>query len=187
VRDDRGIVLTEDDLSIILWQSDIGGTLGDALIFERTLSEGDHTITLTVESRYGLTGSGTIPLTVSDNLPPLARIDQPASGEIFFYRVITEAGVDCSATATDPEDGPLTGEALQWTLLKRCTALEPELLPWSGSGETTTIAPEYLGPCPESMIPPIFEVFLEATDSGGVSHIVSHAFTVVHEISFASE
>ena len=72
---------------------------------------GQHTITLTATDSEYLTNTDEVAITVDDNDPPYTRITAPDDGEVF------EEGVPIQFTgsATDPEDGQLTGDDLVWT------------------------------------------------------------------------
>jgi hypothetical protein len=97
----------------LLWTSDLDGALGSgASLVVPTLSLGSHTLTLTALDRQGATGTTAIGLTVAPvgaNLPPTVTITAPMPGASLLT-----GGQTLSGSATDPEDGPLTGPALSW-------------------------------------------------------------------------
>jgi hypothetical protein len=179
VRDMSGAVLTAQDLSAVSWSSSIDGAIGAALTFESNgLSEGIHTISLSVQSHYGLTGNDEVYLAINEHPSPVAVILQPAMGEIFSYTAIAESGITCLGSATDAEGGTLTGDALRWSMVNLiCPGAEPV---WIGSGNTATIDPSFLQPCPDLPIAPHFEIMLKATDFDGAEHETSVAITVFH-------
>jgi len=99
--------LTGDSL---VWSSDVDGWLGSgASAGVSTLSVGDHIITLTAVDSYGGTAQAGVTLHVLNN-PPVVQIDSPEDGSEFTTNdVITFAG-----TATDIEDGTVSGGSLVW-------------------------------------------------------------------------
>jgi hypothetical protein len=180
VSDQLGAALTADDLSVVAWSSSIDGAIGDALAFEDDgLSEGSHTISLSVVSRYGLTGNDNVYLAIHENPPPVVVILQPSLGETFDYTEIIGDGITCRGSATDAEGGTLTGDALQWSMVNQiCSGTAPI---WTASGEMVLIDPEFLQPCPESGFAPHFEITLKAIDHNGTEGVQSVAVTVIHQ------
>ncbi len=59
----------EDDLLTYLWTSSRDGEIGTQEAFDKRLSEGMHTITLTVEDEYGASHSVSLDLEVRANVP----------------------------------------------------------------------------------------------------------------------
>ncbi|KPK87371.1 hypothetical protein AMJ80_12180 [bacterium SM23_31] len=100
------------DSTAFVWSSDIDGVLGigEALVIS-SLSDNTHIITLTVtDSRTG-TGISSVTIYVTDgNVQPVAEILSPPDNSIFF------AGdtLKFKGTASDFEDGVLTGSSLIW-------------------------------------------------------------------------
>jgi hypothetical protein len=93
----------------IVWTSNHDGALGiGSSIAIDTLSGGTHTITATVTDSGGKTATDAI--TVRIDAPPSLTIDTPASGSTFAVG----ATVTLSGTATDAEDGTLSG-TIAWT------------------------------------------------------------------------
>lgn len=98
----------------LVWTSSKDGTLGTgASLTTSTLSRGLHTITLTATDSGGAKGTAQILLSVvsATNQPPVATITAPASGATFQ----SGTAVTFTGSATDPEDGPLSGASLAWS------------------------------------------------------------------------
>ena len=140
----------------------------DSTIYE--ITEGE-TYTCQVASVIGgeTYGSNTLEYTVAGNAAPVATITAPVDlGEYFNTEVLTFSG-----TATDAEDGDLTGESLVWT-----SDVDSQL----GTGEEFTIDPGIasLG---------AHVITLTATDGDGATGEASVNITIVEAtstISFAS-
>jgi glucose/arabinose dehydrogenase len=98
------------------WSSSLDGALGTGDSIEiSTLSVGGHVVTLTATDSKGLANNASVSVTVMPfvpgNQPPEVTITSPAPGT----SVVVGTPVDLAGSATDPEDGPLTGAALVWT------------------------------------------------------------------------
>ncbi|MFO1434008.1 MAG: DNRLRE domain-containing protein [Candidatus Competibacteraceae bacterium] len=100
-----------DLTSQLVWTSDRDGVIGKGgAVTTSTLSVGIHTITATVTDSFGIRATASITLINSTNQRPSVTISSPANGASFIAGdVITFSG-----TATDVEDGNLTGN-LSWT------------------------------------------------------------------------
>ena len=93
----------------VAWTSSLDGPIGTGgTVSTSTLSGGLHTITGSVTDSGGLTGTGQISLTV--NAAPTVTITAPADGSSFA----PGQSITLTGTATDPEDGDLTG-SVAWT------------------------------------------------------------------------
>lgn len=92
------------------------------------------------------------------NRPPVATIIAPANGATFT----AGAAITFRGTASDPEDGALTGNALDWIDSGRGGDL--------GSGEVLAVSTLPVGP---------HHISLRATDSGGSEHFTSIDITIV--------
>jgi PKD repeat protein len=99
----------------LVWSSDIDGVFGTGNAYSTSsLSVGNHTITLTATDLESLDGTDTITIEVSSgavNNDPVATINSPASLAV----VAAGDNVVLNGSATDWEDGVLTGTALAWT------------------------------------------------------------------------
>ncbi len=95
------------------WTSNLDGSIGTGTSFTKSnLSVGTHTITLTATDAGNLTGTATRTLIVTaPNQPPVAAITSPTNNT----SVVQGASVTFAGSGTDPEQGTLTGTALQWT------------------------------------------------------------------------
>ncbi len=102
------------------WSSNLDGPIGSGGSFSSTtLSVGTHAITLTATDAHGATGTAGIDFTIDpaagDN-PPSITIDAPTPGGVGQPAAFgSGANVGFQATATDPEDGTLTGASIVWT------------------------------------------------------------------------
>ncbi len=95
------------------WSSNLDGGIGSGGSFATSsLSEGTHTITASVSDSGGLSASDTVSITINaaPNTAPVVTITTP-SGNI---SVVEGTSVSFAGTATDAEDGPLTG-SLSWS------------------------------------------------------------------------
>ena len=92
------------------WSSNLDGAIGSGGSFSTVLSVGTHTITASVTDSGGLTGSDSITVTVNPNTAPTVTITAPADGSTF----VSGSSVSFAGTATDAQDGTLTG-SLSWT------------------------------------------------------------------------
>jgi PKD repeat protein len=98
--------------SALLWQSDLDGVLGSGERLTRSdLSTGTHRITLSATDPAGGSGTASISISIVENQPPTATIATPADGAQF----LALEQVDFAGSATDFEDGTVTGSELAWT------------------------------------------------------------------------
>jgi subtilisin family serine protease len=97
----------------LTWTSSINGTIGSGTGFSVSdLSVGTHTITASVTDSGGKPGADAISVTVTSNTPntaPVVTITTPATGT----SVEDGTAITFAATASDTEDGNLSGE-LTW-------------------------------------------------------------------------
>ena len=91
------------------WTSDIDGSIGGGGSFLATLSEGSHTVTASVTDDDGNSASSSITVNVVND-PPIVSIDSPADDSTFD----SGANISFTGTASDTEDGNLTGN-ISWT------------------------------------------------------------------------
>lgn len=95
------------------WSSSRDGALGTGASLAVTLTQGVHVLTLTATDSLAATGSASVTVSVNapNNQPPVVAITSPANNTTFFQGTsLTLVG-----TATDPEDGVLSGAALEWS------------------------------------------------------------------------
>ncbi|MFA6008716.1 MAG: PKD domain-containing protein [Desulfobacteraceae bacterium] len=93
------------------WSSNLSGTLGPGSSLPSVgLADGSHMITLTATDSEGVTGYATITVHIG-NTPPTVTILSPQTGtNVDVGEYITFQG-----TATDDDDGTLSGSSLVWT------------------------------------------------------------------------
>jgi hypothetical protein len=144
----------------LAWTSSKDGNLGTGVsVTTTTLSRGLHTITLTATDSGGAKGTAQILLSVVSptNQPPVATLTAPANGATFQ----SGATVTFSGSATDPEDGVLSGTALAWS-----SSLDGALGTGGTISSSTLSAGTHL-------------VILAATDSAGDVGAASVSITVL--------
>ncbi len=95
----------------VAWSSSLNGSLGTGkTISIGNLTTGNHLISATVTDTTGLATTATIQIII-DQRKPVAQITSPSSGAIFSQGT----SVAFTGTATDYENGVLTGNFLQWS------------------------------------------------------------------------
>jgi len=132
---------------MLVWSSDIDGQFGTGTTVPiANLSQGIHNITLTAADSDGATSTDSITVTVNDK--PVVVIEEPIDEAMFTQG--TE--VVFNGSATDTEDGELTGDALVWT-----SSLDEQI----GTGATFSI---------NNLAAGTHTVRLTATDSDGATN-----------------
>jgi hypothetical protein len=109
--------------SQVQWSSNRMGNLGTGHVLIRTLTAGTHVITVRGTDSDGGTVTAQITLTVSNppSTPPVVNITTPSTDmSVWIQGFDQQAGrfyvdVTFEGTATDAEDGTLTGSRLVWT------------------------------------------------------------------------
>jgi hypothetical protein len=98
--------------SALTWRSSLDGTLATGTSHTTSsLPSGSHTITLTATDPAGGSDTAQVAIDIMDNQPPSATITAPLDGAQY----LAGASIELSATATDPEDGSLSGGAFTWS------------------------------------------------------------------------
>ncbi len=142
----------------LVWTSNIDGQIGTGGSFSRAdLSEGTHTITLTATDSQGKTGQATVTITVENQAPATPVISAPADGG----SAQLGASVQFQGSATDPEDGVLSGDDLVWT-----SDIDGEIGTGTSFSTTSLSVGEHT-------------ITLTATDSDGRTSSASITFTVL--------
>ena len=121
--------VTDGDLSAAIgWSSSLDGALFTGATFTTTgLGIGTHVITAAATDSGGLPGEATVAVVVRPpNVPPVIAIDSPSDGAV----ALSGQAVLLSATATDAEDGDLSGQ-VGWT-----SSIDGEL----GTGAPLTVS-----------------------------------------------
>lgn len=97
----------------LIWSSNLDGQIGTGVTFDRPLTSGAHTITLTATNSVAISGTASVIVSVGNvtNRMPEVTIDSPAPASMF----LTTDDIAFSGSADDPEDGALTGASLVWT------------------------------------------------------------------------
>ncbi|MBL8915978.1 MAG: PKD domain-containing protein, partial [Archangium sp.] len=142
----------------LTWSSSLDGTLGTGSpLTNSTLTVGDHVITLVARDSGGNSGTATISVRVLPmNQAPTVTITAPTTGSMFTAGTV----IAFTGTATDPEDGNLTGAAVRWS-----SSIDGAL----GSGVALSLASLSVG---------THSISLVATDSGGRTGSASISITV---------
>lgn len=142
----------------LVWESDISGPLGEGESFSRSLSEGEHLITLSAIDSEGATTQKTIIITINTghvNSPPQVQITKPDHGKTFL---ISES-IEFIGSSTDIEDGAVTGSSLVW---------RSDVDGWIGLDNTFT----------ETLSAGTHRITLTATDSEGAVGSKNIAITI---------
>ena len=96
----------------LVWTSSLDGQIGTGMSTTRSdLSLGQHTITLAATDANGLSASVSVSISVVASGVPIVSISSPAANSEHEH----DTAVSFQGSATDPEDGTLSGGALVWT------------------------------------------------------------------------
>jgi glucose/arabinose dehydrogenase/fibronectin type 3 domain-containing protein len=117
---------------------------------------------LTVTNSASLSSTDVVNVTVG-SVPPTPTITAPADGT----RVLPGQTVNFAGSATDAEDGNLTGTSLQWTVLLHHNTHVHTFV--AGSGSSGSFVAEDHGPIGTFS----YEIMLTATDSSGLQKSTS--------------
>lgn len=144
--------------SALRWESSLDGPLGGgASILRDDLSLGGHAIRLIVTDSQGAADTATVAVTIDPfNAPPSVDLTAPVDGT----SVVERTSVTFEGSATDPEDGPLAGNSLQWS-----SSLDGPL----GSGPSLAR---------DDLSAGVHAIRLIGTDSGGKSDTAAVSLTV---------
>lgn len=140
------------------WSSSRDGAIGTgASVTSATLTAGMHVVTLVGRDSGGNTGTATVNVQVLPmNAAPMVMITAPANAT----SVVAGTSVVLTATATDPEDGALSGASVRWS-----SSIDGSL----GTGASLTTS---------SLAQGAHTITVTATDSGGRSASASISVTV---------
>jgi hypothetical protein len=144
----------------ISWTSSRDGQLGTGPVLTKSLTEGAHTITLTVVDGKGLTATDNVNITVMAGAGfPIPVITSPASGLLFG----PGQQVTLTGEASDQEDGTLSGASLQWSSSRDGVL---------GTGNSITVTPSFIpSSTPGCAGGAQHTITLKATDSD--NHVVT--------------
>jgi hypothetical protein len=120
-----------DISSNITWTSGLDGDLGTGASLTQTLTPGTHTITSVIIDSNGFSDEAMLTLTV-DYTPPTISITGPTEDSEFDY----EEEITLTASASDAQDGTLTGDSISWS-----SSIQGDL----GTGESLTVSNLYPG------------------------------------------
>lgn len=150
----------------VSWTSNIDGTIGTSEDFWVSLSEGDHTITLTATDEKAESATDSITLYVqsaSGDGYPAVEIVEPTNNALFG----PDDTITFTGRATDPEDGEISADAA----FKWYSNIDGSL----GTGKTYQTSDLYFSP--ESTT---HTITLEVTDSDGNKSTHSINVTIFH-------
>lgn len=94
------------------WDFGDGNTDSGQNVSHTYTTSGEYTATLTVTDSSDASGTDTVTITIG-NLEPVASISSPADGTTYSVDDV----IDFSGTGVDNEDGNLSGNSLQWSVL----------------------------------------------------------------------
>ena len=115
----------------------------------------------------GVNTSLSAPLAIVVGNPPAVTIQNPTNGLIFRAGDV----INFSGSATDPEDGPLPPNALNWTIVfHHATHIHPVSGPWSSTNQGSFAIPSVGHPYGHDTS---YEIILIATDSSGLQSSAS--------------
>jgi glucose/arabinose dehydrogenase len=137
------------------------------LTIAHTYAQGNYTASLRArDNHFAFSSPATVNISAG-NTPPVPTISVPANGTLFAVG----QNFTLTGSATDAEDGALPASSLSWTVLLHHSAhTHPFLGPTTGNNiPLTAPAPEDLLAATNSYL----EIRLTATDSGGVSSMVT--------------
>src|SRR5918994_2472857 len=178
---------TGDTLSSYLWDFGDGSptqTTTTPTTSHTYSTNGTYTASLRVEDNHGTLSDPATVRIDAGNEAPTPVIESPSADMLF--RVDEE--ITLSGSATDPEDGQLEVESLEWQVLLHHNAPNPHTHPsLFTTGNNLTIT----APMPEGLISTgagnYLEVRLTATDSNGLSKTVTREVQPNRvNVSFAS-
>jgi hypothetical protein len=155
---------TDAPLYPVIWRVDdpVNGTIvSTGLTGSTKLGLGQHTLHVA----YGSAADAvTIQVVEASLTPPVATIQSPADGATFDWSTGNGSTVPVSVvgTATDVEDGALSGAALVWSARRQDLASYVEM----GTGASTTLQFPIFG-CTTQW----YDLRLQATDSDGMVDI----------------
>jgi glucose/arabinose dehydrogenase len=123
-------------------------------------AEGVYVARLTVEDGRGGSGSATVQVSVGNRAPRVSLISPEPSLLFQVGQVISLAG-----QAVDPEEGPVPGERLEWSVvLQHCTQGDCHAHPYhSATGPSGSFT------VPNHADEMYFDITLSATDSAGLA------------------
>ena len=152
---------TEDGVltgASLAWSSSRDGALGTGLSLSTLLTQGVHVLTLTATDSMNATGTASITVSVNtpNNAAPTVTITAPANNT----QVVAGSCVTFTGSATDAEDGALTGMALRWT---------SNVSGVLGTGASLTTS---------SLTQGAHTITVSATDSGGRNASASISITI---------
>ncbi|KAA1417890.1 PKD domain-containing protein [Nocardioides humilatus] len=166
-----GATSHDDDAgdTVVSWAWDFGD--GDTTVTSQPTTAhtyataGPVVATLTVTDSHGATGTTTRTVLPGEH-PPALEITRPGAAK----RFAVGDPVALVAQASDPEDGPLPGSAISWTVrLRHANHFHPYLGPVTGASVGTTYpAPEDIVAAGTSNLVAI----VTATDSAGLTTTV---------------
>ena len=154
----------EGDTMVFSWDFDDGLSSNNPNPKHTFAQQGSYTVVLVAQDAGGSAGGNSTVIVVGSE-PPTASIRTPADGDGYTVGDV----VSFSGSASDPEDGPLPPDSLEWEIdLRHCEGSNLGYCHTHGFPERTGGEGTFVGPDPDGDVY-FLELNLTATDSTGLT------------------